>query len=160
MNTVIRQAAIEDYDIINRLYLEDMADYINAYPDIFKKPRSNPISKRAFAGGLNPDKKSWGFYVAEVKGTVVGVIELSSDAIGPTPVRKKFPLASIDEIIVDPKFRNLGIGTKLLEKAEEWARLKKLPALGLTTYPFRPNASELYDKLGYLVLNSNMVKRL
>lgn len=57
--------------------------------------------------------------------------------------------AEISGLVVDEKARSLGIGRRLLERAEEWAREKGCAAAGLRSNVIRDRAHAFYERLGY-----------
>ncbi len=57
--------------------------------------------------------------------------------------------AEISGLVVDEKARSLGIGRRLLERAEEWAREKGCAAVGLRSNVIRERAHNFYLRLGY-----------
>ncbi|HXW54392.1 MAG TPA: GNAT family N-acetyltransferase [Candidatus Cybelea sp.] len=59
--------------------------------------------------------------------------------------------AEISGLIVDARARSLGIGRRLLERAEEWARQKGCSAVGLRSNVTREQAHNFYERCGYRV---------
>jgi GNAT superfamily N-acetyltransferase len=59
--------------------------------------------------------------------------------------------AEISGLIVDERARSLGIGRRLLERAEEWARQRGCTAMGLRSNVIREQAHRFYERLGYRV---------
>lgn len=57
--------------------------------------------------------------------------------------------AELSGIVVDEKKRSLGIGGRLLERAEEWARGKGCAAIGARSNAIRDRAHQFYIRLGY-----------
>ncbi len=68
--------------------------------------------------------------------------------------------AYILDIAVRPERRGQGIGTKLMEKAHEYAREKGLRCIGLTVAAGNENAIRLYRELGYIEEWKRMARRL
>lgn len=58
-------------------------------------------------------------------------------------------LAYIDDLCVDAAFRGQGIGERLMNCAEEWARRKQLPGIMLETQNINTTACRLYARCGY-----------
>lgn len=57
--------------------------------------------------------------------------------------------AEISGLVVDETYRSRGIGRKLLERAEIWAREAKCRAIGLRSNVIRDQAHEFYLRQGY-----------
>lgn len=85
------------------------------------------------------------------KGRLVGVCDLIEVNlfVGKTGI--------IDEVVVDPDCRGLGIGTQLLEKAIELAKKKGMRHLKLDTNADNP-ANGLYEKVGFIRKQDNVYK--
>ena len=57
--------------------------------------------------------------------------------------------AEINGLVVDERMRSLGIGRRLMERAEEWAREKGCTAVGVRSQVMRERAHAFYERLGY-----------
>ena len=84
-------------------------------------------------------------YVAVVPpDIVVGWIQVSAVLLVELP-----PLAEVGGIIVDSRYRRIGVGRSLIEAAEQWARQNGLTALRLRSNVRREEAREFFRRLGY-----------
>lgn len=68
-------------------------------------------------------------------------------------------VGTIEDIIVDEKYRGQGLGQKLIENLIEIAKDKKLFKLKLTSNPNRESARKLYMKLGFEMKDTNVFVR-
>lgn len=59
-------------------------------------------------------------------------------------------MAGIGGLVVDDGFRGLGVGKKLMENAENWAKDKGCYAVMLRSNIARKEAHLFYEKIGYL----------
>lgn len=67
--------------------------------------------------------------------------------------------ASIEDVVVTSAFRGQGIGRALMEHVIEYARRELLPVdLHLTSSPWRTEANELYQSLGFIQRDTNMYR--
>jgi GNAT superfamily N-acetyltransferase len=57
--------------------------------------------------------------------------------------------AEINGLVVDERMRSLGIGRRLVERAEEWARQKGCEMVGVRSNVIRERAHGFYERLGY-----------
>src|ERR1700690_520655 len=57
--------------------------------------------------------------------------------------------AEVSGLVVDAASRSQGIGQRLLERAEQWAREKGCRAIGLRTNVVRERAHAFYERQGY-----------
>lgn len=66
----------------------------------------------------------------------------------------------IVELVVDPNKRGMGIGSQLIRKIEELAKLKNLEQIELSTSTYRTEAHRFYEKHGYVKSHYNYTKEL
>lgn len=66
----------------------------------------------------------------------------------------------IVELIVCPNKRGMHIGSQLIEKIEEIARLKNLEQIELSTSTYRTDAHRFYEKNGYIKSHYNYTKEI
>ena len=57
--------------------------------------------------------------------------------------------AEVSGLVVDERQRSQGVGLRLLERAEAWAREKKCNAIGLRSNVIRGRAHAFYERQGY-----------
>lgn len=57
--------------------------------------------------------------------------------------------AEISGLVVDERLRSLGIGRRLVERAEEWAREQGCKTVGVRSNVIRIRAHAFYERLGY-----------
>lgn len=69
------------------------------------------------------------------------------------------PRAEIIGLVVDSTRRSAGIGKRLVEKGEAWARKRGLQHIGLHSNVVRERAHEFYRRLGYAEAKSQKVFR-
>jgi GNAT superfamily N-acetyltransferase len=61
--------------------------------------------------------------------------------------------AHVEQVSVHPDHARRGIGARLLDHVEEWARDRGLPALTLTTFRTVPWNGPYYERLGFRALD-------
>jgi len=59
--------------------------------------------------------------------------------------------AYVDDIVINPEFRGMGIGRKLLEQGIQWARENNFPGIMLETQDDNVPACELYQSCGFVL---------
>jgi len=59
--------------------------------------------------------------------------------------------AYIDDLIVNPQVRGLGVGQALMGEAIGWAKAKRFPGIMLETQDDNVPACQLYQKCGYVL---------
>ena len=65
--------------------------------------------------------------------------------------------AEIGGMVVSEEHRCTGIGTQLLEKAEEWARSQKVMAIRVRSNVVRERAHDFYERSGYKQIKTSHV---
>ena len=84
-------------------------------------------------------------YVAVVPpDVVVGWVQVFALLLVEVP-----PLAEVGGIVVDSRYRRIGVGRSLMEAAELWARQNGLATLRLRAHGQRDDARAFYRRLGY-----------
>ena len=87
----------------------------------------------------NPDKAVFLFYDA-------------ADCVGQIRLRKNWnKYALVEDIAVSKSHRKNGIGTKLMQKAVEWAKENELSGVMLETQDTNLLACRFYNKLGFQI---------
>ena len=98
------------------------------------------------------DKESELILAIDETNTIVGSLALVVFTI---PTGKK---AFIEDVIVDEKSRGLGLGEKMMVKAINLAKEKKVKRIELSSRPMRVPANKLYQKLGFKVRETNFYR--
>lgn len=80
---------------------------------------------------------------------IVGVLTLAVYRV-PTGIR-----SIVEDVIVDERFRRMGIAQALMSRAVELARDAGASGLSLTSNPRRVEANLLYQKLGFQLRETN-----
>ncbi|RLN70483.1 hypothetical protein BBJ28_00004918 [Nothophytophthora sp. Chile5] len=93
------------------------------------------------ASHMAPGGNFWvAIATSEGKSTVVGIIGLQ---------RRSETMAEVRRIFVDPSCHRMGIGRKLMQLLEQWAKENGYESLCLTTNPKSEQAVGFYTSLGY-----------
>ncbi len=98
------------------------------------------------------DHPDHGLLVAEIGGRVEGWIQVSLPRIFETPLQ-----AEIAGLIVDESARGGGIGRKLIEAAEGWARARGCRAIRVRSNVVRERARAFYEREGFVVVKTQRV---
>ncbi len=154
----IRRAVEADYHAVNLLYRNTYNIYYQNIPESYKKAPSDLLSKGTFLNILE-DKNSL-MIVAENKKRVVGVLYAMIESADDDEVTHGYHRVSIDEVSVDPEFRSMRIGSKLLKKAEDWARQNKITDLTTLVYAFNNRAGKFYQNNGYVPYSVKLNKKI
>lgn len=86
------------------------------------------------------------YLVAEEESQIIGQVFLKYYGTKTSPA---YP--NMEDLFVDEKFRNQGVGTALVKECENRVKEKGFTTIGLSVNPsLNQNALSLYEKLGYL----------
>lgn len=67
--------------------------------------------------------------------------------------------AEIGGVVIDESFRGQGVGKALVERAERWAKAKRLKSVYVRSNILRKEAHLFYHKLGYQVIKTQSAFR-
>lgn len=117
------------------------ANIANSYVDAYRIIESD--LKYLFPNGeQTPDQHIYDVYRDS---QTVGVLWLGDRPYHRTP----YSQAWIYYIEVVPQHRSEGIGSQILQWAEEYCAQQKIPRLGLNVFAHNPLAKKLYERVGF-----------
>ena len=97
------------------------------------------------------DEEEWEDYIGNPDKTIFFYYK-DNECLGQIRLRENWnKYAFIEDIAVLQSHRKNGIGTKLVEKAIEWAKSKNLLGLMLETQDNNLSACRFYNKLGFKI---------
>jgi ribosomal protein S18 acetylase RimI-like enzyme len=99
----------------------------------------------------NPDTSIW--IAKDDEERIVGMLTL---VIYRTPTGIH---AWIEDVVVDKSYRGIGFGKLLTSNAIEYAEQKHAKAISLTSRPERIVANQLYQKMGFELINTNLYRK-
>ena len=130
------------------------ADYLPDLNALWKvvSPKSDPITERDLDFMFQVSSPSQLFVcIDEASGRLVGQVWVT---ISKTSSPKK---AEFDEVATLKEFERHGIGTRLMDMAENYAREKGAKKFRLTSAPYRKEAIKFYLNRGYEIINTNVM---
>jgi ribosomal protein S18 acetylase RimI-like enzyme len=145
---IIRPGRIKDKYQVERIW-EEMVNYhrkistidlemVDKAPDIFMKYFEKHVRSRimkALVAEKKPEDKIIGYLLGELQRR--------------PPLMKTKYRGFISDIAVTENMRGKGVGSKLLESFEAWAKGKKMRYVHLDVVPENDRALKLYDKHGF-----------
>jgi GNAT superfamily N-acetyltransferase len=93
-------------------------------------------------------------FVAEQNGAMAGYL----DVFVLRTVESE-PRAEIAGLVVDENARSRGVGRRLMESAEEWARAQGCNVVSLRSNVIRTRAHAFYERLGYSLIKTQKAFR-
>lgn len=154
MDIKIREAVINDYEILCEVYAELDKQHRLNHPELFIKPDDYARAKEYILENINDSNKA--LFVADVDSKVVGFAECYIQKSSNFPVIKKREWIQLDNIAVKGEYQNYHIGSLLLKKVVEWAKSKQINRIELKVYSFNNNAIEFYSGKNFKDLNKTM----
>lgn len=145
MNIVV--PTINDLEDIDRIAVQVHDCHVKWRPDIFEHTDSI-ISEEELASMIDSNS----IFVAKEDDKVLGYVLLSSREGKKNGYKYRKEL-DIDAMGVDEKYRNQGIGRKLLEYVKQYAKDNDYTDLRLTVNEENENARHLYEEVGFKVKN-------
>lgn len=130
-------------------------DLVGAMADLIPvlSPR-RPSPDAAQLHALLEDERLHLFLARDAQGSVAGMVTLILYRV-PTGLR-----ARIEDLVVSPRHRGLGLGRALMTRAMLAARQAHAHVLDLTSNPSRLEANQLYLSLGFTRWDTNVYRRV
>lgn len=133
---------------------EDHAQLMQLYNQFVGNDRYSKLDNDSFIKVLkNPNSF---IFVVEEKGKLVGFAAFSIRDV----VRYPRPIAELDELFVDPEYREKGIGKKLMEKIEKKAKESNCYRIFIESHYDHKTAHKLYEALDYTNYGYHFIKDL
>lgn len=141
----IRDAEIKDIEVIRGLieYLMKVEEVEDIGGNVEK------IMKDRISPSLNPDTSKT--FVAEINSKIVGMLLVEL---------KRGLVLSLAYIAIYPENQNQGIGSKLLEKAEEYARSKGIHILEGLIHKDNKKSRKFHEGKGFKLFGYNLRKEI
>ncbi len=114
-------------------------------------PNRKPPSKQNLEEIINSENSVL-FIATDKNDIIIGTLTLLINRI---PSGQK---VSIEDVVVDNKMRGKGIGKKLTQFAIDYAVKQGFAEIDLTSSPTRVAANKLYQKLGFVLRETNIYR--
>ncbi|MBY0414196.1 MAG: GNAT family N-acetyltransferase [Bdellovibrionales bacterium] len=138
-----------DYGFFKELFEELDNYHSTSLPTIFKKPLVTFRSLEQFEGILANDSNIL-LCAEDEQGNISGIIQLIIYDIPESIIRISSKNMKIDNLIVSPKTRRLGVGKMLVNEALEEAKRQKVDNIVLDVFSFNHSAIEFYKNIGFI----------
>jgi shikimate dehydrogenase len=149
----IRLATTADVRGIQRLFTQGDAHHARLLPDVFRPAGEARPDELMESQIESPDSD---YLVAAAGSRIVGFLNLAEDSRPAHPIFVPKRFAVVESMVVAEEFRDRGIGTRLLEEAEAWARARGLESVQLNVWADNLAAIRLYQRLGYETISQKM----
>ena len=144
-NFIIRPGRREDASDAARLWMQSAEEHTAHDPIYATSPGAERVMRR-FLGDLAVSNHSF-LFVAEYGERTVGFISGELREGSPTFQAKTW--ASVDDVFVEPDYRNLGVGRSLLESVMAWAKERDADGVSLQVAAANLRGRKFYEGLGF-----------
>jgi ribosomal protein S18 acetylase RimI-like enzyme len=157
------ETTIRDMEDADREAVIDLIWQLNLYEDRISGDRAH--SRKAAAGGLAANRRRMSGHggvelVAEVGSKVAGYLLCVIEQADAYVHERYGQHAYIAELVVAEGFRGQGLGQKLIDAAERYARARGMPSIFIGVLAGNHLADRLYAHLGYQTYSIERMKRL
>lgn len=140
----IRHATLDDVLAVDSMYLELFGTMATLQPDYYLKAEQ---SLDFIESMIQSDGAA--LLLAEEEGESLGFIIVQQQKTHPYSCVVQHDFAYIIDLLVTEKARGKGIGSRLIEAAEIWAKERNLAYLELTVLSNNIGAKRLYERLAF-----------
>ncbi|MFH1565817.1 MAG: GNAT family N-acetyltransferase [bacterium] len=157
-NIIVRKMDIYDSDKVCKIFAQGDTYHKENLPHIFNNPPKPARNNEFFNQILNSEKAT--ILVAELQDSILGFVFVSIRKVAGDPLLKERSYAVVDNMVVEEKYRNKGLGRILLTEAITWAKIKGITKMELNVWEFNQNAINFYEKLGFETISRKMKKKI
>ncbi len=153
----LRRATAADLTTVCDLAQELNMLHHQAWPQLFAPPATPSIDGAHWHDSIVAPGRA--AFLAEQAGVALGFIT-AAIADETHSLRQPMRVGRVNSICVLPSARGLGLGTRLMAEAEQWASSQGAVDMQLVVWQFNEGAVRLYQELGYAIRSHTMGKRL
>ncbi|MDQ6421771.1 GNAT family N-acetyltransferase [Paenibacillus sp. LHD-117] len=139
---LIRQGRIQDKFQLTKMRFDFSMENKVTTPDLYQSfyEECNLFFEDMF------ESKRWVVWVAEIEGEIVSHVFIEIIDTVPRPGRKKSPFGYVTNVYTVPEYRSQGIGGKILDEVNNWAKEN-----GLTFLMVWPSETsvQFYERYGF-----------
>lgn len=163
---LIGAPCLGDGEGMARAWLDAGLHYASQDPEAFQVPKEGGLAAWLEAGALKERGVDSRFFVADLNGTAVGILWATVQRPIPSAewqfVREIGQVRLIVEaLVVQLAYWRRGVGTRLMQNAEEWGRERGAEVAVLDTYAWSDVSVPFYERrMGYRRRALRFTKRL
>jgi GNAT superfamily N-acetyltransferase len=154
METRVRGATIEDYEVLCEIFAQADELHYEALPLVFRNVEGPSRSRELVEGIIAAEGEE--LIVAEADGEVVGALWVTLRDAPDYPVVAPRRYAVVQQLVVRDSHRGRGAGRALMEAAHRWAAERRVNQVELNVWEFNRGAIEFYERLGYSTASRKM----
>jgi GNAT superfamily N-acetyltransferase len=162
-NLVIRKAVLGDIPSLCELYFEFHEHHARSIPDRLQSlglyENFKPDSLISSLDSIITDEDAV-IFVVENSGDLIGFVEAYVREDEDNSMRISYRHSYLQSLMVKDVHREGGIGRRLLEAVEEWAKDKFAVEMRVDIWEFTGNPLGFYEEMGYRTLRRSLIKSL
>ena len=161
---VIRLAKLHEREALCKLYHAFHQFHVRGVPDRLLSLGEPPETYKGSDLYLALEKiirdDDAAIWLAEVSSQPVGLAEVYLRQDEASPLRAAYRYGYLQSLVVAEAYRQRGVGTRLVEAAQQRARARGASEMRLDTWEFEQGPQEFYERLGYCTLRRTLVRAL
>lgn len=158
MPLTIRPATTYDHDAIAALYEAADAHASQLLPGFMRSPSEFERPREELDAQMADP--ACALLVADDERGVIGLVMVAMQDSPPNGSFVPRRFAEVVDVVVSAEARRAGIGSRLMEAAEGWARTQGASSVDLIVVEGNDGAQDLYRGIGYEMRSHRMWKRL
>ena len=159
MNITIRKPTQNDFPALLSLWQGQYDYHSNLDPEYYVSYHQLQEQFKDYLQDLIDAKGDVQILVAEMEGRLLGFVtfHLSAETYFDTKIRE---FGEVLEIYVDERERQRGVGTLLMQAAEEYFRKQKVKYLKVQSFANNLGGEKFYPKIGYRKIMLTYLKKI
>jgi GNAT superfamily N-acetyltransferase len=141
----IRPGRRDDAAEAARLWMQSASEHTSHDPVYVTAPGAERVMRR-FLADLTSSSHAF-LFVAECEERTIGFVSGELRESSPTFSPKTW--ASVDDVFVEPDYRNLGVGRALVESVKSWAKERGADGVSLQVAAANERGRKFYEDLGF-----------
>jgi ribosomal protein S18 acetylase RimI-like enzyme len=141
----IRPGRRDDAADAARLWMQSAEEHTSHDP-IYATSLGAERVMRRFLADLTSGSHTF-LFVAEYDGRAIGFV--SGELRESSPTFRPKTWASVDDVFVEPDYRNLGVGRALLKSVKAWAKERGADGVSLQVAAANERGRKFYEDLGF-----------
>jgi GNAT superfamily N-acetyltransferase len=141
----IRPGRREDAAEAARLWMQSAREHTTHDPIYVTAPGAERVMRR-FLADLTSSSHAF-LFVAEFDGRTIAFV--SGELRESSPTFRPKTWASVDDVYVEPDYRNLGVGRALIESVKAWAKERDADGVSLQVAAANERGRKFYEDLGF-----------
>ena len=155
----MRPAILADAESLVQLRVVNAEAHLALDPRAYRLPARDAVL-RHFVATLTDDSGRHVVLVAELSGRIVGMVEVLRNPDPPDhQILRPRPSAQVHTVVADA-VRDQGVGSALLNAAEQWAATQGIAYLSAGIHHRNAGAVRFYSRHGYADSGISLVRRM